>query len=299
MFQWLSGIFQRGQPWRRRVCYSVMSKDVIVLSGLGSHGSHHSHSCVPTSGNASLKARNQNYTTVNSLHLTGLHSKHHKNCLHVHVCGLSYHIAKCSSIWASVHVPVLRWVQKSVNCRKPTFTCHKRCHASKAAKRGKGSKQQSEDTDSDEDIIERDEDDLERDWDPEIDGKLEDSGEEAGNSKEWKEIQQFVPSLRLDAVLSAGLGVSRKKIEEAYLGARLRINEEKVAKKSKQVKEGDILDMILERSSPSAAKAGDTNSDGLTVMRLHVMEIATDRTGRDRIPVLLRRWKNLKIAKEK
>ncbi|XP_038049300.1 uncharacterized protein LOC119722953 [Patiria miniata] len=187
--------------------------------------------------------------------------------------------------------------------------CHqaKRCMASKASKAGKGKKKKqrisdSEDTDSDEesddDIIKRDEDDLERDWDPEIDEKLSADEQEAGSSPEWKEIQQYVPSLRLDAVLSAGLGVSRKKIEEAYLGTKLRVNGEKVIKKSRQVKEGDILDMVLERSTPSQAKE-DVNDDGLTVMRLHIMEISTDRTNKDRVPVLLRRWKNLRLIKEK
>ena len=84
--------------------------------------------------------------------------------------------------------------------------------ASSTSTRGKKTKgkkerrQQDELTDddeSDDDIVPEDE----RDWDPETDGKMEVEDEEV---KDWKDLRQFVPSLRLDAVLGAGLGISRK-----------------------------------------------------------------------------------------
>ena len=65
-----------------------------------------------------------------------------------------------------------------------------------------------------------------------------------------------------------------------------------------QVKEGDILDLILERSTPSQAGEGEARNE-MSVMRIHIKEISADKTGKDRIPVFLRRWKNLLVAKDK
>ncbi|XP_071801433.1 uncharacterized protein [Asterias amurensis] len=169
--------------------------------------------------------------------------------------------------------------------------------ASSRGKKTKGKKERrqqdelTDDDESDDDIVPEDE----RDWDPETDGKMEVEDEEV---KDWKDLRQFVPSLRLDAVLGAGLGISRKSVEDAFLSTRLRVNGEKVTKKSKQVKEGDILDLILERSTPSQAGEGDARNE-MSVMRIHIKEISADKTGKDRIPVFLRRWKNLLVAKDK
>ncbi|XP_033095318.1 uncharacterized protein LOC117099906 [Anneissia japonica] len=103
--------------------------------------------------------------------------------------------------------------------------------------------------------------------------------------KGWKDLVQVVPSLRLDTVLSAGLGIARKKVEDAFLSNKLRVNNEKISKKSKMVKAGDVLDIIRD---------GEDKKDG-TVMRVIVLKIATEKTSKDRIRVKLRRWKKLDL----
>ncbi|CAH2009015.1 unnamed protein product [Acanthoscelides obtectus] len=59
-----------------------------------------------------------------------------------------------------------------------------------------------------------------------------------------KTLKVDVPSLRFDAILKAGLGLSRNKIEALFYESRVRLNGEKVLKKSIAVQEDDEIDVI-------------------------------------------------------
>ncbi|XP_798631.3 uncharacterized protein C6orf203 homolog [Strongylocentrotus purpuratus] len=142
-----------------------------------------------------------------------------------------------------------------------------------------------------------DSDDETDDEEEKVDSDVDDSEEEDeidGAKKDWKDLKMNVPSLRIDAVLSSGLGVSRKKIEEAFLKAKLRHNGKKVMKKSRQVQEGDVLDVVKEDRI--------TNKEGkliMLVMRVEMKKIKEEKTPSDRTPVKLRRWKHLELPREK
>ncbi|XP_041462966.1 mitochondrial transcription rescue factor 1-like [Lytechinus variegatus] len=138
-----------------------------------------------------------------------------------------------------------------------------------------------------------DESDLDEENGYKSDSEDEDEIED-GSKKDWKDLKMNVPSRRIDAVLSAGLGVSRKKIEEAFLNAKLRHNGKKVMKKSRQVQEGDVLDVVKEDRI--------TNKEGnqvTLVMRVEMKKIKEEKTSTDKTPVKLRRWKHLELPREK
>nr|XP_054752645.1 mitochondrial transcription rescue factor 1-like [Lytechinus pictus] len=138
-----------------------------------------------------------------------------------------------------------------------------------------------------------DESDLDEENGYKSDSEDEDEIED-GSKKDWKDLKINVPSRRIDAVLSAGLGVSRKKIEEAFLNAKLLHNGKKVMKKSRQVQEGDVLDVVKEDRITN--KEGNQVS---LVMRVEMKKIKEEKTSTDRTPVKLRRWKHLELPREK
>ncbi|XP_072178663.1 uncharacterized protein [Diadema setosum] len=146
--------------------------------------------------------------------------------------------------------------------------------------------QDSSDESSSED--EEEEEEEEEDWKPDDDDEVDEA------KRDWKDLKMSVPSLRIDAILSAGLGISRKKVEDAFLSAKLRHNGQKVTKKSKQVVEGDILDVV--RDEKVAPKDDDQR---VVVMRVAVMRVKDERSASDRIPVRLRRWKRLELPHKK
>lgn len=166
--------------------------------------------------------------------------------------------------------------------------CKSQClhFSSKKSKSKKAVSREVTDSDSDDNSDDDDDDD-----------NFSDSEEEAVNDakKDWKDLKMNVPSLRIDAVLSAGLGVSRKKIEEAFLNAKLRHNGKKVLKKSKQVQEGDLLDVL--KSEQTASREG--GDQVIPVMRVEIKKIKQEKTASERTPVKLRRWKHLELPKEK
>ncbi|KAF6776609.1 hypothetical protein AHF37_04257 [Paragonimus kellicotti] len=61
----------------------------------------------------------------------------------------------------------------------------------------------------------------------------------------FRQLTAHVHSIRFDKVLRSGLNLTRAAADEAFLSSRLRLNGEKLLKKSTPVEEGDKLDMIL------------------------------------------------------
>lgn len=142
-----------------------------------------------------------------------------------------------------------------------------------------------------EELLSDDEDDEEREKDDHLsDDEVEDDDETAGQ-KTWKDMSIHATSLRIDVILSGGLGISRKKIEDAFLDARLMLNNKIISKKSKTVRTGDIVDMVLKGRHEESTDSVPS----VAVMRVKVLQIGEEVTSKERIPVKLRRWKYLKV----
>ncbi|XP_029451180.1 uncharacterized protein C6orf203 homolog [Rhinatrema bivittatum] len=107
--------------------------------------------------------------------------------------------------------------------------------------------------------------------------------------KDYKDLDKVVQSFRYDIVMKAGLDISRHKVEDAFYGNQLRLNGEKLWKKSRTVKVGDTLDLIVGQ---------DKETEAITVMRVILKNVSSEKTETDKHRVVLRRWKNLKIPQE-
>ncbi|XP_069462671.1 mitochondrial transcription rescue factor 1 isoform X1 [Ambystoma mexicanum] len=151
--------------------------------------------------------------------------------------------------------------------------------------------------------------------------------------KDYKDLVKSVQSFRYDVVMKAGLDVARNKVEDAFYGNQLRLNGEKLWKKSRAViscytpllvvlpprtipkipREKSNLclweTMVLHivYSPPYKVKVGDTldfiveqdkDADTVRVMRVIVKNVAEEKTATEKYKVLLRRWKSLKLPKQ-
>ncbi|XP_072313252.1 mitochondrial transcription rescue factor 1 [Eucyclogobius newberryi] len=124
--------------------------------------------------------------------------------------------------------------------------------------------------------------------DPE-DSDYEDNVEDPNVPKDYKDMDKHVQSLRFDVVMKAGLDMARNKIEDAFYSSKLRLNGQKLIKKSKTVKVGDTLDLIL-------AENRETNT--VTLMRVVLRKVYPEMSSTDKQKVALRRWKSLEVSKE-
>ncbi|XP_015672375.1 uncharacterized protein C6orf203 homolog [Protobothrops mucrosquamatus] len=106
--------------------------------------------------------------------------------------------------------------------------------------------------------------------------------------KNYKELEKVVQSFRFDVILKSGLDIARNKVEDAFYNGELRLNGEKLWKKSRSVKVGDTLDLIL---------GEDKETETAVVMRV-VLRKASEKNENDKYKVVLRRWKNLKVPKQ-
>ncbi|XP_009071386.1 PREDICTED: uncharacterized protein C6orf203 homolog [Acanthisitta chloris] len=142
--------------------------------------------------------------------------------------------------------------------------------SSKSSKRSRETVQEEEEEDEDESSLE---DELESD--PSI-------------VKDYKDLEKVVPSLRYDVIMKAGLDMARNKVEDAFYNNELRLNGEKLWKKSRAVKVGDTLDLIL----------GEDKETGTAVVMRIILKKISDKTESEKYKVILRRWKNLKVPKQ-
>ncbi|KAM4694120.1 mitochondrial transcription rescue factor 1 isoform 1-T2 [Discoglossus pictus] len=113
--------------------------------------------------------------------------------------------------------------------------------------------------------------------------------EDTNVPKDYKDLEKAVQSFRYDVILTAGLDISRNKVEDAFYNSFLRLNGEKLWKKSRAVKVGDTLDLII---------AQDKESETTTVMRVILKSVSEEKTQTEKYKVLLRRWKNLQLEKQ-
>ncbi|CAI5695475.1 unnamed protein product [Oreochromis niloticus] len=79
------------------------------------------------------------------------------------------------------------------------------------------------------------------------------------------------------------------KIEDAFYNNKLRLNGQKLIKKSKTVKLGDTLDLVLSENP-------ETNT--VTLMRVILRRVFTDTGNTEKHKVAIRRWKCLELPRE-
>lgn len=106
--------------------------------------------------------------------------------------------------------------------------------------------------------------------------------------KDYKDLEKVVQSLRYDVVMKAGLDIARNKVEDAFYNNELRLNGEKLWKKSRTVKIGDTLDLLV----------GEDKETGTAVVMRVVLKKVSNKTESEKYRVILRRWKNLKVPKQ-
>uniref|UniRef100_A0A8D0DNH9 Mitochondrial transcription rescue factor 1 n=1 Tax=Salvator merianae TaxID=96440 RepID=A0A8D0DNH9_SALMN len=104
--------------------------------------------------------------------------------------------------------------------------------------------------------------------------------------KDYKDLEKVVQSFRFDVIMKAGLDIARNKVEDAFYNGDLRLNGEKLWKKSRAVKVGDTLDLVV---------GEDKETESVVVMRV-VLKKASDRADDEKYRVVLRRWRNLKVV---
>ncbi|KFP75055.1 Uncharacterized protein C6orf203, partial [Apaloderma vittatum] len=131
--------------------------------------------------------------------------------------------------------------------------------------------------------VQEEEDEVEEESD------LEDEFEDDPNVvKDYKDLEKVVQSLRYDVIMKAGLDLARNKVEDAFYNNELRLNGEKLWKKSRTVKAGDTLDLLV----------GEDKETGTAVVMRVVLKKVSDKTESEKYKVILRRWKNLKVPKQ-
>nr|XP_008005638.2 mitochondrial transcription rescue factor 1 isoform X2 [Chlorocebus sabaeus] len=85
-------------------------------------------------------------------------------------------------------------------------------------------------------------------------------------------------------------GLTYSKVEDAFYKGQLRLNEEKLWKKSRTVKVGDTLDLLIGEDKEAGTE---------TVMRILLKKVFEEKTESEKYRVVLRRWKSLKLPKKR
>lgn len=121
--------------------------------------------------------------------------------------------------------------------------------------------------------------------------KEEEFNEEASDDEnedynDSKLIVGHVQSLRTDAILKTGLGLARNKVDTYFYDSKIRVNGEKIQKKSQKVKIGDEID-IIQGKSP-------VNESLLNISRVVLVSVKENEDG-DKLKVKLKRYKSLTV----
>lgn len=107
--------------------------------------------------------------------------------------------------------------------------------------------------------------------------------------KDYKDLDKVVQSFRYDVILKTGLDIGRNKVEDAFYKGELRLNGEKLWKKSRTVKVGATLDLLI---------GEDKEAETETVMRVILKKVLEEKTSNEKYRVVLRRWKKLQLPKK-
>lgn len=119
----------------------------------------------------------------------------------------------------------------------------------------------------------------------------EDEEEEVESQEDGdNERLAFVSSLRIDSIMKAGVNMSKTKVLESFYDGSIRLNGQKVPKKSTQVSIGDEVDHVLGFSAQ--------NPNLMEVDRVTLLATHHDRvTDKGRFQVRLRCQRRLVIEK--
>lgn len=120
--------------------------------------------------------------------------------------------------------------------------------------------------------------------DSEVNSDESDDITEEYSNRISKVLTVNVSSTRVDAILKSALGIARNKIETMFYENKVRLNGEKLSKKSVSVQENDEIDLI---------KGPDPkNSNFIIVARLEVISM---KPAEESIVIKVRRYKSLTI----
>uniref|UniRef100_T1IP42 Mitochondrial transcription rescue factor 1 C-terminal domain-containing protein n=1 Tax=Strigamia maritima TaxID=126957 RepID=T1IP42_STRMM len=122
--------------------------------------------------------------------------------------------------------------------------------------------------------------------DEEIGSKWDEVELDSEVGSDFKDVTTHAASSRLDKILKVGLGLSNSKIETAFYDSRLRLNGEKVLKKSIPLNLGDEVDLII------GANSG--NDKFVDIMKV-ILRGIKEEPGKEKVQVKLRRFKLLTI----
>ena len=103
--------------------------------------------------------------------------------------------------------------------------------------------------------------------------------------KNTKFLNAHVNSMRMDAVLKAGLGIARTKIDTLFYESKIRVNGQRILKKSAQLNVGDEIDVVR--------RVSEDNPNFLIVARVEVVNV--EGRGGEKLRVRLKRCKSLLI----
>ncbi|XP_066104039.1 mitochondrial transcription rescue factor 1 [Saccopteryx bilineata] len=123
----------------------------------------------------------------------------------------------------------------------------------------------------------------------EVSEQEEEREEDASVVRDYKDLEKVVQSFRYDVILKTGLDVGRNKVEDAFYKGELRLNGEKLWKKSRTVKVGDTLDLLI---------GEDKETETEIVMRVLLKKVFEEKTESEKHRVVLRRWKKFRLPKK-
>lgn len=113
--------------------------------------------------------------------------------------------------------------------------------------------------------------------------------DDPGLPKDYKDHEKTVQSLRFDLVLKTGLDIARNGVEDAFYNLKLRLNGQKLTKKSKMVKVGDTLDLILNE---------DKEMDTVLLKRVILKKVVGETKDAEKQRVIVRTWKHLQLPRK-
>uniref|UniRef100_A0A336KKN8 CSON012809 protein n=1 Tax=Culicoides sonorensis TaxID=179676 RepID=A0A336KKN8_CULSO len=115
----------------------------------------------------------------------------------------------------------------------------------------------------------------------------QDNDEDKSLDKHSKLMKVHVNSLRLDLIIKSGLGIARNKVEVLFYESKIRVNGQKVDKKSGRIDVGDEIDVVKGVSQ--------MNPDHLIVQRVEIINVKPKDGDDGGLVVSLRRHKSLII----
>uniref|UniRef100_H2Y3W2 Mitochondrial transcription rescue factor 1 C-terminal domain-containing protein n=1 Tax=Ciona savignyi TaxID=51511 RepID=H2Y3W2_CIOSA len=101
----------------------------------------------------------------------------------------------------------------------------------------------------------------------------------------YKDHRVIVDSARLLKVLRHAFHMSASDVKNFFFAANLRLNHDRVEKRSQKVKKGDVIDLVLE-----------VTESEVKVKRLEILDF--NENDDNRIEIWVRKWKFLKLPRK-